>query len=155
MEPELSISRDISAPPSAVFAAITDVTRMGEWSPENHANEWKDGASQAQVGAHWVGHNRNGEYEWSTESRVTELVADQRFYFECIAPAYDNFHFASWGFDIEPTSSGCRVTQHWQDHRPEEMRNAPSQISGVTDRVAHNQAGMHATLEALAKSVES
>ena len=137
-----------------MFAALTDITRMGEWSPENHANEWKDGATEAEVGAVWVGHNRNGEFEWSTESRVSELEPDRRFYFECLAPRFDNFHFASWGFDIEATDAGCTVTQHWQDLRPEHVRTVRSPVSGVTDRAAHNRAGMEATLEALASHLE-
>lgn len=154
MEPDLSISRQISATPSAVFAAITDITRMGEWSPENHANEWKGGVSQAEVGASWVGHNRNGDLEWSTESRVSQLVPDQKFFFECIAPAHDNFHFANWGFEIEAADGGSKITQHWQDLRPEAMRGVKSETSGVTDRAAHNQAGMEATLAALAATLE-
>lgn len=144
----------IAASPSAVYAALIDVTRMGEWSPENHANEWKDGVTQAEVGARWVGHNKNGEHEWSTESQVAEMVADQRFSFTCHAPAFNDFHFASWGFDIEACDGGCNVTQHWQDLRPEAVRGVKSEISGVTDRVAHNTAGMEATLEALANSLE-
>ncbi len=153
MEPDLSVSRHIAAEPSAVFAALTDVTRMGEWSPENHANEWKDGVAQAEVGARWVGHNRNGDFEWTTESRVAELQQDQRFCFECLAPAYDDFHFATWAFDVEAADGGTTVTQHWQDLRPEAMRGY-SETSGVTDRIEHNKAGMEATLAALAASLE-
>lgn len=154
MEPELSVSREIAASPAAVWSAISDVTRMGEWSPENHANEWKDGVTSAAVGARWVGHNRNGEFEWTTESRVADLVENQRFYFECLAPDFNDFHFASWGFDIEATDGGCRVTEHWQDLRPEAAKQGSAQISGVTDRTAHNKLGMEATLAALAQAVE-
>lgn len=154
MEPELSVSRDIAATPQAVFAAVSDITRMGEWSPENHANEWKDGVTQAEPGARWVGHNRNGDYEWSTEARVSEMTADQRFYFECLAPDFNDFHFANWGFDIEATDGGCRVTQHWQDLRPDAAKQGVSEISGVADRVAHNKAGMEATLAGIAAALE-
>ncbi len=153
MEPELSVSRSIAASPEAVYAALTDVTRMGEWSPENHTNEWKDGFSQAEMGARWVGHNRNGDKEWSTEARVSQLVPNERFYFECIAPDFNDFHFANWGFDIEASDGGCTVTEHWQDLRPEASK-ASSAISGVTDRVEHNRLGMEATLAGLAQSVE-
>ena len=155
MQPDLSVSRDIAASSSAVYAALIDVTRMGEWSPENHANEWKDGVTEAAVGARWVGHNRNGEFEWATESRVAELVENERFYFDCLSPAHGDFHFASWGYDIEATADGCRVTEHWQDLRPEASRQQVSEISGVGDRVPHNQALMEATLAALAQSVET
>ena len=154
MEPQLSVSREIAASPEAVFEAITDVTRYGEWSPENHRNEWKDGATEAAIGVRWVGHNRNGEFEWSTEARVAELVANERFTFECIAPQYNDFHFATWRFDIEPTDSGCLVTQSWEDLRPEATRTARSEISGVTDRAEHNRLGMEQTLASLAATLE-
>lgn len=154
MEPDLSVSRDIAASPEAVFAAVTDVTRMGEWSPENYANEWKDGVTEAAIGARWVGHNRNGDKEWSTEARVAELVPNERFTFECVAPEYNDFHFATWRFDIEATDGGSRVTQSWQDLRPEASRQGVSPISGVGDRVPHNQAGMEATLAGIAAALE-
>jgi uncharacterized protein YndB with AHSA1/START domain len=32
MAKRLEVSRDIAAPPELVYAAISDVTRMGEWS---------------------------------------------------------------------------------------------------------------------------
>ncbi len=154
MQPELSVSREIAASPGDVYAMLADVTRMGEWSPENHANEWKDGVTEAALGARWVGHNRNGEFEWSTESRVAELVENERFYFDCLAPTLNDYHFASWGYDIEPTATGCRVTEHWEDLRPEASKQGVSEISGVGDRTAHNRAGMEATLAALAAALE-
>lgn len=154
MEPQLSVSRDIAASPEVVFAAVTDVTRMGEWSPENHTNEWTDGATGPAVGARWVGHNRNGDFAWTTEARVVELVPDERFTFECVAPEFDDFHFATWRFDIEPIDGGCRVTESWQDLRPEAAKKGSSKISGVADREAHNRAGMEQTLAGLAAAVE-
>ena len=153
MEPELSVSRDIAASPEAVFAALTDITRMGEWSPENHSNVWKDGVTEAAVGARWVGENRNGDHEWTTEARVSELVPNERFTFECLAPAFNDFHFSTWRYDIEPIEGGCRVTEHWQDLRPDAIKGDAS-VSGVSDRVTHNKAGMEQTLAALAAAVE-
>lgn len=154
MEPQLSVSRDITASAEAVFTALTDVTRMGEWSPENYANEWTGGAEGPAIGARWVGHNRNGDFEWSTEARVAELVPNERFTFECLAPDFDDFHFATWRFDIETTDGGCRVTESWQDLRPEAAKSGTSQISGVTDRAEHNRLGMEQTLAGLAAAVE-
>lgn len=154
MEPDVTVSRDIAASPEAAFAALIDITRMGEWSPENYQNEWKDGATEAAVGARWVGHNRNGDKEWSTESIVDELVENERFTFKCVAPAHGDFHFATWRFDIEATDGGCRVSESWQDFRPQAMREEVSPISGVGDRIPHNQAGMEQTLAGLAAAIE-
>ena len=61
MSRNVEVSRDIAASPEAVFAAISDVTRMGEWSPECHACEWGDGATAPAVGVTFTGHNRHGD----------------------------------------------------------------------------------------------
>lgn len=151
MTPDLDVSRDIAAQPSVVFDAITDITRMGEWSPETVRAEWNDGVEQAAVGAKFTGHNRNGDKEWTTEATVVELVADQRFFFDC---DFRGFVFAKWGYAIEATESGCRVTEYSQDLRPEEAKGMSTSMSGVADRHTHNRAGMETTLERLAAAVE-
>lgn len=152
MNPDLEVSRDIAASPQAVFDVLTDITRMGEFSPENYACEWNEGFSKAEVGAMYTGHNRNGEKEWTTESKIIELVPNERFAFDCIARG--TFTFATWAYSIEATENGCRVTEYWEDKRPQEMRGQPSEVSGVTDRVGHNRTGMEVTLEKLAAAVE-
>ena len=151
MTPDISVSRDIAASPEAVFAALTDINRMGEWSPENYSCEWNEGFAGADAGAMYTGQNRHGDKEWTTEARITELVANERFYFDCLAR---DFVFAKWGYDIEATDGGCRVTEHTQDLRPEAALERSVQISGVADRLSHNRAGMETTLERLANALE-
>ncbi len=151
MTPDIEVSRDIAASPDTVFAAITDITRMGEWSPECHRAEWNDGATGAAVGASFIGHNRNGEHEWSTTATITELVPGERFFFDCDV---QGFVFSKWGYAIEATDGGCRVTEYNQDLRPEAALERSAQISGVSDRLTHNRAGMEHTLERLAAGVE-
>ena len=63
MEPDVTVSREIAASPEAVFAAITDITRMGEWSPENTSCAWKEGCDSPVVGAVWDGGNTFGVRE--------------------------------------------------------------------------------------------
>lgn len=151
MTPDVQVSRTIAASPAAVFDAITDITRMGEWSPETYAGEWADGVSGPAVGASFIGHNRNGHHEWATEATITELVPNERFFFDCSSRG---FVFAKWGYTIESVDGGCVVTEYAQDLRPESALERSAQISGVTDRLAHNEAGMRATLERLAAAVE-
>ena len=150
MEPDVTVSREIAASPEAVFAAITDITRMGEWSPENQGGVWHEGFSGAEVGATFTGTNRNGDKEWQIDSVVTDVVPNERFFFDC---QVRDFVFAKWGYTIEATDGGCTVTEYWQDLRPEEIRNTVSPTSGVGDRVSHNRAGMEVTLERLAAAV--
>jgi hypothetical protein len=55
---------------------------------------------------------------------------------------------------IEPTDGGCRVTEVWDDGRPDNIVEATSKISGVTNRSDHNRKGMEETLARLAAAVE-
>lgn len=147
----VEVSREIKASPEAVWAAISDITRMGEWSPECHTCEWNDGVTRPAVGARFTGHNRNGEYEWSTEVEITECVPGERFAFDGV---FGDLRFAKWAYVIEPTAGGCRVTEIWDEGRPDEVLEITAQISGVEDRGEHNRKGMEATLERLAAAVE-
>jgi uncharacterized protein YndB with AHSA1/START domain len=151
MTKHVEVSRTINASPMAVWDAITDVTRMGEWSPECHTCEWQGDATGPAVGALFIGHNRNGEYEWTTEAEVTACEPGERFAFDGV---FGDLRFSHWAYVIEATDDGCRVTEVWDDGRPDEIVEATSKISGVTNRADHNRTTMEATLARLAAAVE-
>ena len=151
MTERIEISRNIAAAPEAVFAAIADVTRMGEWSQECYACEWHTGFDHAIVGATFDGHNRNGDHEWTTQGKVIEATPGRAFAFEC---SMFDFHYSTWGYRIEPTSGGCRVTEWSEDLRPESVMEFSKQTSGVEDRTARNRQTIRGTLDRLAAAVE-
>lgn len=151
MPDQLEISRDIAATPEEVYAAISDVTRMGEWSEECHTCEWHDGVTGPAVGATFDGHNRNGEHEWTTQGRVVEADPGRAFAFEC---SMFDFHFSTWGYRIEPIPGGCRVTEWSRDLRPDSVMEFSQQMSGVVDRESRNRRTMSGTLERLAAALE-
>lgn len=134
-----------------VWNAISDVTRMGEWSPECHKCEWVEPATGPAVGAKFAGHNKNGEYEWSTECEVTQCVPGEVFAFDGV---FGDLRFAKWGYRIEPTDGGCIVTETWDEGRPPEVIEFTKSISGVDDRGSHNERGMTETLNRLAAALE-
>jgi uncharacterized protein YndB with AHSA1/START domain len=152
MADTLEVSREIAASPETVYAAISDVTRMGEWSEECVACEWHDGYDSAVVGARFDGHNRHGDREWTTQGTVIEAEPGQAFAFEC---SMFDFHYSTWGYRIEPTPSGCRVTEWSEDLRPESAIEFSKQTSGIDDRTARNRQTMSGTLERLAAALES
>lgn len=152
MADRIEISRDIAASPEAVYAAISDVTRMGEWSEECYACKWHDGVDGPAVGAVFDGHNRHGDHEWTTQGKVVEAEPGRAFAFEC---SMMDFHFSTWGYRIEPTETGCRVTEWSEDLRPESVLELSKQMSGVEDRAGRNRQTMSGTLERLAAAVES
>jgi uncharacterized protein YndB with AHSA1/START domain len=152
MAEKLEISRDIAAPPEVVYAAISDVTRMGEWSEECYSCKWHEGFDGPVVGATFDGHNRHGEHEWTTQGKVIEALRGQAFAFEC---SMMDFHYSTWGYDIEPTETGCRVTEWNEDLRPDSAMEFSKKVSGVDDRAARNRQTMSGTLERLAAALES
>ena len=151
MPEKLEITRDIAASPDAVYAAISDVTRMGEWSEECYACEWHDGYDRPVVGATFDGHNRHGTNEWTTQGKVVEADPGRAFAFEC---SMMDFHYSTWGYRIEPTAGGCRVTEWNDDLRPESALEFSKQISGIDDRTERNRQTMSVTLERLAAALE-
>jgi uncharacterized protein YndB with AHSA1/START domain len=152
MADKLEVSRDIAAPPGVVYAAISDVTRMGEWSEECFACDWHEGFDGPVVGATFDGHNRHDGHEWTTQGKVVEAQPDRAFAFEC---SMMDFHYSTWGYRIEPTATGCRVTEWNEDLRPESALELSRQISGVDDRTERNRRTMSTTLERLAAALEN
>ena len=150
MGTRVEITREIAASPEAVYAAISDVTRMGEWSEECQICVWHEGFSGPVVGAIFDGHNAHGEHHWITQGTVIEAIPGQAFVFEC---SMFDFHFATWGYAIEPTASGCRVTEWSEDLRPESVMEFSQRTSGVVDRAARNRHTMSGTLERLSEAL--
>ncbi len=151
MAEKLEITREIAASPAAVYAAISDITRMGEWSEECHSCAWNDGIDGPAVGAGFEGHNRHGVHEWTTQAKVIEADPGRTFAFEC---SMFDFHFSTWGYRIEPTPEGSRVTEWSEDLRPDSALEFSKEMSGVDDRAARNRQTMSSTLERLAAALE-
>ena len=151
MSDRLEITREVAAPPAAVYAAISDVTRMGQWSQECVACEWHDGFDGPVVGATFDGHNRNGDHEWTSQGKVIEADPGRAFAFEC---SMMDFHYSTWGYRIEPTENGSLVTEWSDDLRPESALEYSKQLSGIDDRADRNRQTMSGTLERLAAALE-
>jgi uncharacterized protein YndB with AHSA1/START domain len=152
MGQEVSVSREIAAPAEAVWAMVADVTRMGEWSPENESATWLRGATGAEPGAKFKGTNRNGKRRWNTVATVVDAEPGRSFAFNVSAIGLD---IAEWRYTIEPTDGGCRVTETWIDRRGRIATTLGKPVSGVADRAAHNRSGMEETLDRLKAAAES
>lgn len=146
------MSREIAALPGTVWKLVSDLPRMGEWSPEATGGRWKGGASRASKGARFAGHNRNGWRRWSTLATVVECNPGTSFAFDITSGPVK---VARWRYDIEPTEHGCRVTESWEDQRSALFAWTASLISGVSDRAEQNRQNMSTTLEALASAAET
>jgi hypothetical protein len=144
---DVEVSEDVAATPDAVYAMVSDVTRMGSWSPETTSCRWLGGATGPAVGARFRGTNKRGPLLWQTTCTVTAAEPGRRFAFDVtFGPA----PISSWSYDLEPIGDGgTRVTESWSDRRHAAMRLASVPAMGIRDRAAHNRRRMQATLAAL------
>lgn len=102
-------SIEIDAAPDEVYALVSAIERMGEWSPENTGGSWlNDGNGKA--GDWFVGHNKAGEREWSRECQVAVAEPAREFTF-VVGGVEDNCTW--WSYDLEPSGTGTRLTERW------------------------------------------
>jgi uncharacterized protein YndB with AHSA1/START domain len=148
---DVHVERKIAAPPEAVWALVSDVTRMGEWSPETVGCEWVGDTKEPVVGARFKGRNQSGWRKWSTVCKVVEAAPGKSFAFEVKAGPVD---VSLWEYTFEPADGGTRVTESWTDRRPKLMEMISRPMMGVYDRASHNRETMQATLERLAAAAE-
>ncbi|HEY2705821.1 MAG TPA: SRPBCC family protein [Candidatus Dormibacteraeota bacterium] len=149
--PPVEVSVDVAAPAEAVYALVSDVRRMGEWSPECVRCEWMGGAGGAAVGARFRGHNRIGLRRWSTVSTVVSADPGRSFAFRV---ASMGLPVAEWRYTVTAIPGGCRISETWTDSRGGVIRALGRVATGVGDRAAHNRRGMEATLARIKAAAE-
>lgn len=152
MSDTAQVSESIAADPDIVYKLVSDVPRMGEWSPETRSCRWLDGASGPVVGARFRGINARGPLRWSTTCTVTAADPGRRFEFTV---HYGPAPISVWSYTFEPTPDGCVVTESWVDKRPLWMKLASPGVMGIVDRGKHNSVTMAATLKALKAAAEA
>ena len=147
----VSVSIEVAASPEVVWGLVTDVGRMGEWSPECVEATWVDGATGPERGARFKGTNANGFRRWRTISRVTDVEPGRLFAFHV---SVIGLKVSSWRYDFEPSALGCVVTESWIDERTRFSAFLGRVGTGVKDRASHNKMGMEETLAALKRTAE-
>jgi uncharacterized protein YndB with AHSA1/START domain len=152
MSAPVAVTREIAASPERLYAMVSDLQRMGEWSPENEGGTWLDAAAVARPGARFRGRNRNGNKSWKSVVTVTDAEPGRRFSFRVTVGPVKISH---WSYTFESAQTGCRVTESWRDLRPRWFIPIATLVTGVSDRPTHNRQGMEQTLERLAAAAES
>jgi uncharacterized protein YndB with AHSA1/START domain len=149
---QVSVTQEIGAPAEKVWAMVSDMTRMGEWSPENERATWLRGATGPQPGATFSTGNRNGKKKWKTAGTIVDAEPGRLLTFRITAAG---FKVAEWRYAFETIATGCRVTETWIDQRGHIARVLGKPVSGVADRASHNRVTMRQTLERLKVAAES
>jgi hypothetical protein len=151
-EHDVVVRRRIAAAPGVLYDLVSDVTRMGEWSPETASCRWVGDVSAGEVGARFRGTNRRGPLLWTTSCTVTAADPGRQFAF---AVSWAGVAISDWAYTFTAAGAGCEVVEGWSDRRPALMRVASMPVMGVVDRGAHNRRGMETTLAALQRAAES
>lgn len=149
-----SLSTQISAPPEAVYDLVSDVTRMGEWSSVCHSCVWQNGAHAPVVGAQFVGHNRQGDRDWSATCQVISAEPGAEFAFATLVPEADEPLWRTvWRYTLAPEDGGTRLTESFK------VINPPAAAAGMSEearaaRRADVLESVRSTLELIKEAAE-
>ncbi|BBX63631.1 hypothetical protein MSAS_28050 [Mycobacterium saskatchewanense] len=141
----VSVSKLVSADPLTVYDQLSDVTTIGQRSPETHAAKW------ITPGKKFKGYNHIGPlYRWSTVCKVVADIPGRTFAFDVAWPSK-----TSWRYDLTAINGATEVTLTANKVQPQAAPVLVIQrMVGVHDRAQHLRAGMEQTLDRLARQVQ-
>lgn len=145
----LEASIEIAATPQDVWTIVSDLKRMGEWSPQCRKMRV---SGEVREGTRTVNLNRKGLLVWPTTSKVVRFEPNKAIAFRI------NENHTIWTYTLEPTATGTRVV---------ERREAPTGTTRVSQFLiktvlggsdafeADMVEGMNATLARIKKEAEA
>jgi uncharacterized protein YndB with AHSA1/START domain len=147
-----SVTVHFAAPPAEVWDLVSDVTRIGEFSPETFEAQWLDGATGPRAGARFRGHvrrNGRGPVYWTT-CTVIASEPGREFAFAVNGPG--EVIVNTWRYRLDPREDGTDVTESFELPGTLPMRLYWS-VAGRA-RLRTNLTGMRVTLEKMKAIVE-
>jgi uncharacterized protein YndB with AHSA1/START domain len=147
-----SVTVHMAASPDRVWELVSDVTRIGSYSPETFDAEWIEGATGPAVGAKFRGHvkrNRKGPTYWTT-CTVSACEPGKVFAFGVGNKPGDPLNV--WRYDIAPAGDGCDVTESFTLAPKWWLRLYWTLLGWARGKT--NRDGMRATLERVRAEAE-
>lgn len=138
----------IDAPPELLYDLISDVTRMGEWSPECTSCEWID--APGEPGSRFRGHNRRGPARWTTTAKVLRAERGVEFAF---ATLHGDRIATRWSYQLGGQGPTV-ITESFEAVRTP-LLFAVLERTILRRRQAQLEAGLHTTLEQLKRFAEA
>jgi hypothetical protein len=142
----------IARSPQELYGMVSDITRMGEWSPVCTSCWWDEGDS-ARVGAWFTGKNETPERTWETRSQIVAAEPGREFAFAVFG------NRARWGFTFTEVDGGTRVTESWRflpgGAAAFQERYGSDAKAQIASRERDARDGIPATLAALKRAAES
>lgn len=117
-------SVDIAATPSVVWNLVSDLKRMGEWSPQ--CRKMIVFGKEVKRGTRTLNLNGRGKLRWPTNAKVVAFEPNRRLAFQIVE------NRTIWTYDLEATEFGTRLT---------ESRSAPKGVSKVSNVLTQNVLG--------------
>jgi Polyketide cyclase / dehydrase and lipid transport len=156
VEVEILVDKDLGQ----MWDLVTDVARIGEWSPECVGGAWLEGAT-GQAGSRFKGYNRfSAGFTATTTCVVTEARCPDVFEWVVLDPSAQPEHPGSiWRYEL---AAGERPGQTKVVHRfvhgpgltglSEAMRNDPPRAEAILkERIEKLREHMTVTIEAMAR----
>jgi uncharacterized protein YndB with AHSA1/START domain len=147
-----SVTVHMSAPADRIWELVSDVTRIGRYSPETFEGEWLEGATGPAVGAKFRGHvkrNRKGPIYWTT---CTVLTSEPGREFS-FGVGTSTSPLNVWTYRLVPAGDGTDVTESFQLAPKPALRLYWALLGRARGRTNRN--GMRTTLERVKAEVEA
>lgn len=143
------VTLHVEAPAERLWALVSDITNMGQWSPETYVAEWVDGSNGPEVGARFKGRNRRfGFVKYGTVCTVVAADPGREFAFVVGKPEK---YTMKWSYRFEPSGTGTDVTESWESNMP----GAATQAALPKKRQQNLALGMQRTLERIKAAAEA
>ena len=147
-----AVTVHMDAPAAAIWDLVSDVTRIGSYSPETFEAEWLEGATGPVVGAKFRGHvkrNEKGPTYWTI---CTVTVADPGREFAFGVGTGDT-PLNVWSYRLEPAGEGTDVTESFELAPTLGLRLYWAVLGWARGR--RNRNDMRTTLERIKAEVEA
>lgn len=144
----------VHASPERVWDLVTDVTRTGEWSPENQGAVWLDGATGPTVGGRFKGTNRRGKTKWASTCEIIVADPGREFTFATGGAAKPE---TVWRYTLEPMGEHeTRITESFELVKPLGVasRFVTRITTGVRDRRADLEDNVRQSLARIKEILE-
>ncbi|MFC9787459.1 SRPBCC family protein [Rhodococcus sp. NPDC127528] len=146
----LEASIEIDATPEAVWTLVSDLARMGRWSPQ--CKKMVIFGGDVKRGTRTFNINKKGLLVWPTSAKVIRFEPNTAIAWRVVE------NHTIWTYELEPTATGTKVT---------ERREAPTGttkvsallidkfMGGTADFEVDMIAGMNTTLARIKSEVEA
>lgn len=124
MSKTLEASIDVDASPEQVWRVVSDLKRMGEWSPQ--CKKMKVFGGEVRKGTTTLNVNRKGFLVWPTTAKVVDFEPNKTIAFRIVE------NKTVWSYTLTPTATGTTVV---------EKREAPTGTSAISGFLVKNVLG--------------